>query len=1036
MSILRNIHKKLLTLFILLICTITAFSESNIIHISDNQPILDNSSLTALPYYFINLGNMRGNIHIESAEFINPDTIFSPVFAFSGNSPLSYPFEKQTPEIFKNNLKPSIEYPGTGHMIKLFPYEYNGSMTIFYQDIIIDYNIEPVAQIKTEPLYDYLIICSSEYDTALIRFADWKKRMGYRTLVYTVEHIDSISSGIDIQEKIRNFIISEYTVNHFDFLLLAGDSTMVPVRKMFSMECGAGFYTDEDSIPADIYYSNLDGNFNADGDNTYGELNDNADLYADINIGRMLFEGTLHGPTPVIDRTISYEMTGETEQLNRGLFLGMILWNPPFTPGGISKDMIKNDIIPADFHIKSFYEYLGHSGDADIIDSIDMGYGIINHAGHGSYKGVWVDSMTAISTWDALGLTNGNKTGLFYSIGCWVGAFDRAVDLRNFSLCMQASPLGGAVAIITNSRYGWGAPGYPGWGVSDIFDYQFFKLLFSEDDKRVGVLLRRLKEIYAPYSNNTNLYRWHLYQLNLFGDPSLSIHTQTPDSLFINRTISGNRIEFSITDKNSLPVENVRIALSNDSVIDMQYTDKNGFVSMQGEFNNYNFMTVSKVNYLTYMDSFFVDTTPVSRFIFLNYEDIYANYTSLLEILNCDIFAHEITLNSSFIDTSFTINGGDTLLIDYTPSFYGIDTVNIRDSVNTSTDNYTYTININKNPSFISSIIYTGSNFLVTVENPLYVESEICSLHMYIESHIDTFAITSLDSAFTFSICMTPSADTPYLKFICDINSPSGLIGSDTCYTANSSFTFIDDFSSGFLKWPFHSSNWIITDDSTLHCGNDSMYLSNMNEKAYSDSFIILPETICSMYINFSFPTLESDSSGFIYDVDGLFVKLVSDSDTSVIDFISSGGALNKSIEYSGWMTYQLNYHTPAFAKLMLHFISDRDIEMRGVFINNIIVKPLYTFTAPDTGIGSDFDFSILRNSPAVINESVTYSINRVDGEMTMYIYSIDGRIISSEDILSNGTKTVYFTDLASGIYFVKFKGNGRIYSDKIIFMR
>jgi len=40
------------------------------------------------------------------------------------------------------------------------------------------------------------------------------------------------------------------------------------------------------SIAADLYYSDLDGNWDADGDSIYGERTDNVNLYADVFVGR------------------------------------------------------------------------------------------------------------------------------------------------------------------------------------------------------------------------------------------------------------------------------------------------------------------------------------------------------------------------------------------------------------------------------------------------------------------------------------------------------------------------------------------------------------------------------------------------------------------------------------------------------------------------------------------------------------------------------------------------------------------------------
>lgn len=1010
----------------------TAYADYAVIDIQSGIKHLDNSSQCNLPYYFIDVNSDMETIVVDSLHFINPRYISNNVYTFSGNMPLSSQNVPKPPVQFKGNISTEYMYPGNGTMIKVFPYESSASGIIRYSSVEVFYNANAMPEPPAQSNYDYMIICTAPYDTAFSRFQDWKIRMGYRTELFTVEHIDSISTGADLQERIRNFIKEQYALNNFRFLLLAGDSTMIPARKMFAMECGAGFYADEDSIPADLYYSALGGNFNYDNDNTYGEIEDSCDLYGDIYIGRMLFESTAFGPTPVIDRTISYESTGEISHLGRGMFLGMILWNPPYTPGGLAKEMIHNDIIPDDYHIKTFYEYQGHFGDADIIDSINMGYGIINHDGHGSYKGVWVDSMTAISTWDALGLTNGFKTGLFYSIGCWVGAFDRANDLRNFSLCLQAASNGGAVSIITNSRYGWGAPGYPGWGVSDILDYQFFKMLFESEDTRAGVLLSNLKDKYAPYSNYENLYRWHLYQLNLFGDPSLAIHTKIPDSMHIDQFINGSIIEIRVTDTYGMPIEHARIALSADTVLDLAYTDNSGYALLNGIYSDTCYISAAKTNYITILDSFVPDST-IEKHVYLITDNFYAGVNQNIRIVNSMSSSSNINIHSLYLDSSFTLSGRDTLNLPYWPLAVHYDTVTV--SYPAQTD--TYILNIDNIPLFIDSIDYSGDMFNARIVNPLSLQSSQCSLVLSSGLGDDTFILSGIDSFLYMHLTAHPSLQTAYAALSLAIFNNGNLIGSDTVYCSNTNSVFNDNFTQGMGNWLYGTANWIIVNDSLLHCGDGNNYFNNMNDTIISDSFIVVPGTVCSMDIEFEFPSLETDSAGsFIYDIDGMFVKLISGMDTSIIDFVSSGGALTKSINFGGWKVYELECDSPQFAKLMLHFISDRDVVMPGVFINSIFIKPLYMFTSPDTGMPDDRDYFIYRITPMISSGSVTYMINRVDGEMNMAIYSIDGRELMSEGIESNGEQTCNLDNMPSGVYFVKFKGNGRIYSDKIILIR
>lgn len=1035
MSKTRIIYQKPMMILMIVLLNAIIFADHATIDIQSGIRHLDNNSLCALPYYFLDIDTDARRIIIDSANFNDPIYFSEPVYGFAGNMPLSMDIGKKEKSEYKGLLQTAIEYPGTGKMIKVFPYESNLSGYVFYRQMDIFYHSIYGEKSKSSPVYDYMIICTAPYDTAFERLAKWKTRMGYRTRLFTVEHIDSISWGIDLQERLRNFIKSEHAANNFSFLLLAGDSTMIPVRKMFALECGAGFYNDEDSIPADMYYSALDGTFNVDNDNTYGEIEDSCDLYQDVYVGRMLFESTSHGPSPVINRTIAYESTAEVSHLGRGLFLGMVLWNPPYTPGGMSKEIIHNDIIPPDYHIKSFYEYQGHSGDADIIDSINTGYGIINHAGHGSYKGIWVDSMTAISTWDALGLTNGNKTGLFYSIGCWVGAFDRAIDLRNFSLCLQAAQNGGAVSIITNSRYGWGAPGHPGWGVSDIFDYYFFKLLFQSDDTRSGVLLSALKEKFAPYSVFENLYRWHLYQLNLFGDPSVIIHTDIPDSMHVEYSIRGDSVEIRITDVSGMPLPGARAALSGNEVFDAEYTDQSGYAVLGGSYTDSNFLCIAKKNYITYMDSFTLDTISTGKAVYPVLDNIYAGLSSVIPVINREPLSFDITVHSAFIDSSFTIGPSDTAYLPYKPFLIISDTITIARQMMTEID--TYVVKINTSPLHLDSITFSNCAFSMRVVNPSVYPAEQCSIELHSNTSSDTFIITELDSFVELQLPASPPPELPYARFIMDVYNSGYHTGSDTAYCANSNAVLDDDFSEGLINWPYHTSSWIIASGSLLHCGDGSNYFNNMDDTIISDSFILVPGSICSMDIDFQFPVLEIDSNGqFIYDVDGMFIKVINGNDTSTVDFISSGGALDKSLNYSGWMVYDTECDSPAYAKLMLHFISDREVTMPGVFIRRISFKPLYQFTSSDTGLSDERDYMIWRITPVISEGTLSYTINRVDETLIMNIYSIDGRLILSDVIDSEGERTYNIGDLSSGVYFVKFKGNGRIYSDKIILIR
>jgi len=52
----------------------------------------------------------------------------------------------------------------------------------------------------------------------------------------------------------------------------------------------SSLYSDDD-IPADLYYSALDGTWNDDGDNLWGEIGED-DLLPDVSVGRMSFSNS------------------------------------------------------------------------------------------------------------------------------------------------------------------------------------------------------------------------------------------------------------------------------------------------------------------------------------------------------------------------------------------------------------------------------------------------------------------------------------------------------------------------------------------------------------------------------------------------------------------------------------------------------------------------------------------------------------------------------------------------------------------------
>jgi hypothetical protein len=86
----------------------------------------------------------------------------------------------------------------------------------------------------------------------------------------------------DSQAHVRAFCLDAYKNWGTQYILIGGDgeSNMVPARGMDTAS--------ESNIDADIYWSNLDNNFNADHDASWGEEGDSGfDLYSELFLGRV-----------------------------------------------------------------------------------------------------------------------------------------------------------------------------------------------------------------------------------------------------------------------------------------------------------------------------------------------------------------------------------------------------------------------------------------------------------------------------------------------------------------------------------------------------------------------------------------------------------------------------------------------------------------------------------------------------------------------------------------------------------------------------
>ncbi|MBC8526771.1 MAG: T9SS type A sorting domain-containing protein [Candidatus Cloacimonetes bacterium] len=381
---------------------------------------------------------------------------------------------------------------------------YGKEKNTYFRDDIID---------PDDP-HDYIIITSSNFVSTFETFKDWKNDNGLNSAIFTTEDIYENYTGEDNAAKIRNFILVAYSMwsssdYPLEYVLLGGDDEIVPLR-YFYVNAGGTI----GNIPSDLYFSALDGDWNADGDDLYGEMQDEPDFIPEVSIGRIPGDIEINFIN-AINKIIDYS-DNPKPALEKACMVGENLnWNP-VTWGGDYKDDILSRIPEENYHFYTLYQRDGTYSSQAVANMINDGVGIMNHMGHANY---WILMGISPSTADQF---INDEYGLIYTQGCLPAAFDEPTSHSGEAVAERLIIAeNGPMAFIGNTRYGWYMPGSLE-GPSQQFDRTFFDGLFEQDIKKLGDCNNYSKTALIDYVDNPWM-RWCYYELILFGDPECEI---------------------------------------------------------------------------------------------------------------------------------------------------------------------------------------------------------------------------------------------------------------------------------------------------------------------------------------------------------------------------------------------------------------------------------------------------------------------------------------------------------------------------------
>jgi hypothetical protein len=384
----------------------------------------------------------------------------------------------------------------------------------------------------------YLIVTSDEMAGEFQRLADWKTQSGVPAAVRTMSFIRSqYPRGADDGERVRDFIRDAYSLWGTKWVLLGGDTDVIPTRM------ARNTYSASELVATDLYYSCLDGNWDGDGDYLFGEgyVNDSSpgdsvDLFPDVYIGRAP-ASTAAEAHKFVDRTLAYERTPVGDYERGILIFAEVLFPESWNPGdGVLLDggALGDELLPyigqnpsmRTVRLYENYTFPWVPGAlpetrAAVIDSLNRGYGMSVHIGHG-YRNVMHVADGNLFNSDALALTNGSRLTNLYAINC----NSVAIDFPCMGEALMHANNGGAVTVVGSTRLDFPY-------AARQFEREYFRLVFDDSVNAVGEAQAKQKVPLIIGSANDNAYRWMQQSLLLLGDPELRMWTGTPRTMTV-----------------------------------------------------------------------------------------------------------------------------------------------------------------------------------------------------------------------------------------------------------------------------------------------------------------------------------------------------------------------------------------------------------------------------------------------------------------------------------------------------------------------
>ena len=423
----------------------------------------------------------------------------------------------------------------------------------------------------------------------------YKIETGYRTELSLIADILTQYSGRDDAEKLREYLKQFYAEGGL-YVLLAGDETVLPIRHAYPNSASSLPTLDQLQV-CDLYFADLTGDWDADGDGVWGErYTDGVDIIPELLVGRLPIN-TPEEATNYVAKLIRYETdpgSGDRGYLQRAFFFSsdqMRDYAEHGQHGAIAEaypDWFEIDTVSGVEMANGADPAPTNRDPVDLAPILNQGFGIVNIIAHGRSDG-FVLKSACYNDWpktylltDNDGTQHGllpdldsiNRAAFYYSLACNNGGFDMdqpPFNQASTNLVQQLiGSAGGAVGMVAYSRWGWISSSY-------ILQQAFFDSLFAHPERPAVEAFYASKEVLY-------YYRDLVYGLNFYGDPTLRVYPRLPAKPEIVTDLKDHGLDVVVTVDGQGAAASRLLLTENGQMLGEYATGINGRVTIDYPF--------------------------------------------------------------------------------------------------------------------------------------------------------------------------------------------------------------------------------------------------------------------------------------------------------------------------------------------------------------------------------------------------------------------------------------------------------------------